>query len=178
MANPRLVNGLTTLQRLERAKQLLIEEKRRVEVTVFCRLAQVSPSTIYHNYPEYAEWARAWRDGKRGRPRGRSPVAQPRTKMKDLREAEVQVDRLQRRVDELERQLEQLSRERGRLEQEVDSLRPLKGEIEKWGRLSLILFEQLRSAGVPRATIHRVWQEIEREMVVIQGDVAPSGMVR
>lgn len=90
----------------------------------------------------------------------------PKAKVTDLQEAKDRVQRLEREVAELRRGVKDLTSERDRLSREAERVRSLEVEVQKWGRLMLILRDQLAQAGVPRETVRRVWDMVERELVL------------
>jgi hypothetical protein len=126
MANHRIVDGKTTLQRLRDEFQNLLDSGERITVVEFAFRVGISVHTLNHRYRDWAEKLRKLRDEGRSKPRKRSPVTRSREQIQGLNEAEEIITQLRQRVSDLSGQLETHKMENQKLKQRVRQ-----GEIMK-----------------------------------------------
>src|SRR2546429_4456679 len=117
MANNRIVDGKTTLQRLQEEFQNLLDSGERITVVEFARRAQISPNTLNHRHRDWAEKLRKLRDEGRSKPRKRSPVTRSREQIQASDEAGDLITQLRQRVSDLSSQLETLNKKYEKLNQ-------------------------------------------------------------
>ncbi len=87
MANYRLIDGKTTLERLQEEWQRLIDSQESVTVAEFARRAGISYHTLTHKHKDWAEKIRALRDEGRTKPRKKSPASLSREQIVELEQA-------------------------------------------------------------------------------------------
>ena len=126
MANHRIVDGKTTLQRLQDEFQNLLDSRERITVVEFARRAGISSNTLNHRYRDWAEKIRKLRDEGRSKPRKRSPVTRSREQIQGLDQAEDVITLPRQRVSDLSSQLEILNKKYEKLKQRVQQ-----GELAK-----------------------------------------------
>src|ERR1700736_6085197 len=119
MANHRIVDGKTTLQRLQEEFQNLLDSGELITVVEFAHRAKISPHTLNHRYRNWAEKLRKLRDEGRSKPRKRSPVTRSREQIQTLDEAGDLITQLRQRVSDLTGQLETLNKAHEKLKQRV-----------------------------------------------------------
>ena len=119
MANHRIVDGKTTLQRLQEEFQNLLNSGKRITVVEFARRAKISPNTLNHRHRDWAEKLRKLRDEAKSKPRKRSPVTRSREQIQGLNEAEEIITQLRQRVSDLSSQLETLNKKHEKLKQHI-----------------------------------------------------------
>src|SRR5579859_3865197 len=105
MANQAIISGKTTLERLEEQWQNLLDSQERISVTEFARRAGISYHTLTHNYKDWAEKVRKFRDEGRARPRKKSPVSLSRKQVIELGQAAEVITKLRSRIEELTKEL-------------------------------------------------------------------------
>jgi DNA repair exonuclease SbcCD ATPase subunit len=113
MANQAIIGGKTTLERLEEQWQKLLDSQERISVTEFARRADISYHTLTHNYKDWAEKVRKFRDEGRARPRKKSPVAMSREQITELEQAAEVIAKLRHRIEELTKELNAISEGEG-----------------------------------------------------------------
>lgn len=126
MANYRIVDGKTTLQRLQEEFQNLLNSGECITVVEFAHRVGISPHTLNHRYRDWAEKLRKLRDEGRSKPRKRSPVTRSREEIQGLDQAENIITLLRQRVSDLSGQLETLNKKYEKLKQCVGQ-----GELAK-----------------------------------------------
>jgi chromosome segregation ATPase len=119
MANHRIVDGKTTLQRLEDEFQNLLDSGERITVVEFAHRVGISSHTLNHRYRDWAEKLRKLRDEGRPKPRKRSPVTRSREEIQNLDEAEDIITQLRQRVSDLSSQVEALKKDYQKLKKRV-----------------------------------------------------------
>ncbi len=119
MANHRIVDGKTTLQRLQDEFQNLLDSGERITVVEFAHRAGISPNTLNHRYRDWAEKLRKLRDEGRSKPRKQSPVTRSREQIQTLDGAGDVIIQLRKRVSDLSVQLETLKKSHEKLKQRV-----------------------------------------------------------
>ena len=113
MANQLVIDGRSTRDRLQEEWQLIVDSQERVSVTEFARRAGISYDTMTHNYKDWAEKIRKFRDEGRARPRKKSPVALSREQVTELEQAAEVITRLRSRIEELTKELNAISEGEG-----------------------------------------------------------------
>lgn len=119
MANHRIVDGKTTLQRLQDEFQNLLDSGERITVIEFAHRAGISSNTLNHRYRDWAVNIRKLRDEGRSKPRKQSPVTRSREQVQGLDQAEDVITLLRQRVSDLSSQLEALNKNHEKLKQRV-----------------------------------------------------------
>lgn len=109
MANHRLINGKTTLERLQEEWQKLLDSQERITVTEFARRVDISYHTLTHTYKDWAEKVRNLRDKGRAKPRKKSPATLSSEQITELKQAAEVIVNLRNRVEDLTRKLNILS---------------------------------------------------------------------
>ena len=109
MANQAIIGGKTTLERLEEEWQKLLDSQERVSVSEFARRVGISYHTLTHNYKDWAEKVRKFRDEVRAKPRKKSPVALSREQITELEQAAEVIAKLRSRVAVLTKDLNAIS---------------------------------------------------------------------
>src|SRR5260370_9799366 len=84
MANHLVLGGRSTRERLEEEWQRIQDSQERVSVAEFARRAGISYHTLTHNYKDWAQRARNFRDEGRASPRKKSPLALTREHVIEL----------------------------------------------------------------------------------------------
>src|SRR6266568_5077450 len=113
MANQLVLGGRTTRDRLEQEWQRIQDSVERISVSEFARRAGISYHTLTHNYKDWAEKVRNFRDEGRARPRKKSPVALSREQVIELGQAAEVITKLRGRIEELTKALNTLSEGEG-----------------------------------------------------------------
>jgi chromosome segregation ATPase len=113
MANQIVIGGKSTLDRLQEEWQRILDLQERISVTEFARRAGISYHTMTHNYKDWAEKVRKFRDEGRARPRKKSPVALSREQVTELEQAAQVIAKLRRRIEELTKELNAISEGEG-----------------------------------------------------------------
>ncbi len=113
MANQAIIGGKTTQERLLEEWQRLLDSQEHVSVTEYARRARISYHTLTHNYKDWAEKVRKFRDEGRARPRKKSPVALSREQIIELEQAAEVITRLRSRIEELTKELNTISEGEG-----------------------------------------------------------------
>ena len=108
-----IIDGKTTLERLQEEWQKLLDSQEHISVSEYARRARISYHTLTHNYKDWAEKARKFRDEGRARPRKKSPVALSREQVIELEQAAEVITRLRSRVEELTKELNAISEGEG-----------------------------------------------------------------
>lgn len=109
MANYRLIDGKTTLERLQEEWQRLVESQESVTVAEFARRTGISYHTLTHKHKDWAEKIRTLRDEGRKKPRKKSPASLSREQIVELEQASEVIAKLRSRVEDLTRKLDALS---------------------------------------------------------------------
>jgi hypothetical protein len=121
-----VINGKTTLERLQEEWQRILDSQERISVTEFARRTSISYHTMTHNYKDWAEKVRKFRDEGRVRPRKKSPVSLSREQIIELEQAAEVITKLRNRVEELTKELNIVSegeRDRRKLTAQIAQLR-------------------------------------------------------
>ena len=113
MANQAIIGGKTTLERLQEEWQKLLGSQEHISVSEYARRARISYHTLTHNYKDWAEKVRKFRDEGRARPRKKSPVALSREQVIELEQAAEVITRLRSRIEELTKELNAISEREG-----------------------------------------------------------------
>jgi len=113
MANRAIIDGKATPQRLEEEWQKLFDSLDRISVTEFARRVGISYHTLTHNYKDWAEKVRKFRDEGRAKPRKKSPAALSREQVTELEQAAEVIARLRSRIEELTKELNAISEGQG-----------------------------------------------------------------
>lgn len=113
MANQAIIGGKTTLERLQEKWQKLLDSQEHISVSEYARRARISYHTLTHNYKDWAEKVRKFRDEGRVRPRKKSPAALSREQITELEQAAEVITRLRSRIEELTKQLNAISEGEG-----------------------------------------------------------------
>jgi chromosome segregation ATPase len=143
MANHRIVDGKTTLQRLKDEFQNLLDSGECITVADFSRRAGISPNTLNHRYRDWAEKIRKLRDEGRSKPRKRSPVTRSREEIQRLDQAEDVIILLRRRVSDLSSQLETLNKKYEKLKQCVRQGEQAKEQNERFRGVLISLQQEI-----------------------------------
>jgi len=126
MANHRIIDGKTTLQRLQDEFQNLLNSGERITVVEFARRVGISSHTLTHRHREWAEKVRKLRDEKRSKPRKQSPATQSREQIRNLDEASNIIIQIRQKNSELSGQVEVLKKNNQKLKQQAQQ-----GELAK-----------------------------------------------
>jgi hypothetical protein len=129
MANHKIVDGKTTLQRLQDEFQRLLSSGEHITVVEFARRAGISPHTLNHRYREWAEKLRKLRD--EGKKRRQSPVTRSREQIQQLDEAGAIIIQLRQRVSVLSGQVETLKKDNQKLKQQASQGEQAKEQNER-----------------------------------------------
>lgn len=140
MANHRIVQGMTTPQRLAAAWEKVIQAGERITVTEFARRAQISPHTLTHRYSEWATKCRARRDGA-SETTAPTRVAQ-RVQVSTWDEAEGLITSLRAENRSLKVRNDSLERERTKLGSHVQRTQEVAEENERL-RGAIVMYQQL-----------------------------------
>ena len=143
MANYKIVNGKTTLQRLQEEFQYLLNSGERITVVEFALRVGISPHTLNHRYRDWAEKLRKLRDEGRSKPRKRSPVTRSREQIQGLNEAEEIITQLRQRVSDLSGQLETHKMENQKLKQRVRQGEIMKEQNERFRGVLVSLQQEI-----------------------------------
>jgi DNA repair exonuclease SbcCD ATPase subunit len=109
MANQAIIGGKTTLERLREEWQKLLDSQEHISVSEYARRAGISYHTLTHNYRDWAERVRKFRDEGRARPRKKSPVVLSREQITELEQAAEVIAKLRSRTEELMKKLNAIS---------------------------------------------------------------------
>jgi hypothetical protein len=113
MANQLVLGGRSTRERLEEEWQRIQDSEEHISVSEFARRAGISYHTLTHNYKDWAQRVRNFRDEGRARPRKKSPVALSREQVIELGQAAEVITKLRGRIEELTKELNTLSEGEG-----------------------------------------------------------------
>lgn len=113
MANQLVIGGRSTQDRLQEEWQRIVDSQERVSVTEFARRAGISYDTMTHNYKDWAQKVRNFRDEGRARPRKKSSVTLSREQVIELGQAAEVITKLRGRIEELTKELNTLSEGEG-----------------------------------------------------------------
>ena len=154
---------MTTEQKIEATWREIVEKDLSPSVTAFSKMAGVSTSSIYHNYPEWADKIKQRRDDAQGAKK-KSPVTKKVSdsehKMKE------QIKLLQTELYAVKKQvveLAQIAEERDILASEVEILKQ-RNEFLVGGYQYLI--EQLQLAGVKQEKIRNIHKAFEKNILI------------
>lgn len=143
MANYRIVDGKTTLQRLQEEFQNLLNSGERITVVEFAHRVRISSHTLSHRYREWAEKIRKLRDEGRSKPRKRSPVTRSREQIQGLDQAEDVITLLRQRVSDLSSQLETLNKKYEKLKQHIRQGEQAKEQNERFRGVLVSLQQEI-----------------------------------
>jgi len=113
MTNQVVIGGKSTLERLQEEWQRILDSQEHISVTEFARRTGISYHTVTHNYKDWAEKVRTFRDEGRARPRKKSPVALSREQITELEQAAEVITKLRGRIEELTKKLNAISEGEG-----------------------------------------------------------------
>ena len=113
MGNQLVLGGRSTRDRLKEEWQRIQDSQERISVSEFARRAGISYHTLTHNYKDWAQRVRNFRDEGRARPRKKSPVALSREQVIELGQAAEVITKLRGRIEELTKELNTLSEGEG-----------------------------------------------------------------
>jgi vacuolar-type H+-ATPase subunit I/STV1 len=131
LANYRLIDGKTTLERLQEEWQKLVDLKESITVTEFARRTGISYHTLTHQHKDWAEKVRRLRDEGRTKPRKKSPASLSREQIAELEQASEVIAKLRSRVEDLTRKLNAFSEEEGDRRKLVEQNQQLKEVNER-----------------------------------------------
>lgn len=155
MANQAIIDGKTTQERLQQEWQKLLDSQEHISVTEYARRARISYHTLTHNYKNWAEKVRKFRDEGRARPRQKSPIALSREQITELEQAAEVITRLRSRIEELTKELNTISEGESDRRQLVAQIAQLKEGNERLrGVIASIQQDVVRYA--PPALGHRL----------------------
>ncbi len=109
MANQAIIGGKTTLERLQEEWQKLLDSQEHISVAEYARRTCISYHTLTHNYKDWAEKVRKFRDEGRIKSRKKSPVVLSREQIIELEQAAQVINRLRSRIEELTKELNAIS---------------------------------------------------------------------
>jgi transposase len=116
---------------LEEEWQKLLDSRERISVTEFARRVGISYHTLTHNYKNWAEKVREFRDEGRARPRKKSPGALSREQVTELEQAAEVIAKLRSRVEALTKELNAISEGEGDRRKLVAQIAELKEVNER-----------------------------------------------
>jgi hypothetical protein len=105
MANQLVLGGRSTRDRLKEEWQRIQDSEERISVSEFARRTGISYHTLTHNYKDWAQKVRNFRDEGRARPRKKSPVTLSREQVIELGQAAEMITKLRGRIEELTKEL-------------------------------------------------------------------------
>lgn len=118
MANRRVVDGISTEERIAATFTAIQKSGERITLTEFARRAKVGYSTLCHEYRDWAERIRHHRDGARGRKTGGRRAVSPGTG-----EGESLIRQLRKELTAAQQERDELRQQVPALRNEVDLLR-------------------------------------------------------
>jgi len=155
-----------TLKKIQETWDRVIENDRHPTMAEFARIAGVGASTIYHNYPEWAQQIQKRRDKKHGK-RKASPVTKSREK-ESLKAATEQIRLLQIENHRLTTTLEEADKELQKLRLKLQEF----DEIEKQNQFLLggfdYLIDQLVARGMTKEKVATIWDMFEKHILPVQ----------
>jgi hypothetical protein len=131
MANQLVLGGRSTRDRLKEEWQRIQDSEERISVSEFARRTGISYHTLTHNYKDWAQKVRNFRDEGRARPRKKSPVALSREQVIELGQAAEVITKLRGRIEELTKELNTLSEGEGDRRKLVTRIAELKEGNER-----------------------------------------------
>lgn len=131
MANQLVLGGRSTRDRLKEEWQRIQDSEERISVSEFARRTGISYHTLTHNYKDWAQKVRNFRDEGRARPRKKSPVALSREQIIELGQAAEVITKLRGRIEELTKELNTLSEGEGDRRKLVTRIAELKEGNER-----------------------------------------------
>lgn len=170
MANKRIVDGKTTLQRLHDEFQNLLDSGERITVVEFARRAKISPNTLNHRYRVWAEKLRELRDEGRSKPRKRSPVTRSREQIQGLDEAGDVITQLRQHVSELLGQVEALKKDNQKLKQLVRQSELAKEQNERLRGVLVSLQQEIVRFMTPEQSSRLLLMIEEHAAIPLQGN--------
>jgi len=143
MANQRIVDGMTTPERLAEAFQHLLDSGERVSVAEFARRAKISYPMLNHKYRDWAEKVRNLRDADEPEPRKRSPVTLSHEEITEFSQAIETLVKLRQQNQSLSSQVEKLTKENKRLKTQVANCKQEKEYNERLRGLVISLQQEI-----------------------------------
>jgi vacuolar-type H+-ATPase subunit I/STV1 len=131
LANYHLIDGKTTLERLQEEWQKLVDSRESVTVAEFARRTGIAYHTLTHKYKDGAEKIRMLRDEGRTKPRKKSPASLSREQIVELEQASEVIAKLRSRVEDLTRKLNDFSEGEGDRQKLVEQNQQLKEVNER-----------------------------------------------
>jgi transcriptional antiterminator len=166
MANQIVIDGKTTLERLQEEWQRIFDSQERISVTEFAHRVGISYHTMTHNYKDWAEKVRKFRDEERIKPRKKSPVSLSREQVTELEQAAEVIAKLRSRIEELTKKLNAISEGESDRRKLAIQLAELK-EVNERLRGIIVSIQQEIVRYAPPELGHRLIELIEKHAAAV-----------
>jgi len=153
----KIINGKSTVERIAEEWDRIRAENLKLSVVDFCKRVGISVSSLYHNYPEWAEQIRKWRDGEKIRVL--SPMTKKREKVSQA-EAIQLVDKLRKELISLKSENEKLKGEKEKLSKSVKKLEKQQKHNEVLRSVQMQLGNKLRKY-LPNQKVNTILIELQ-----------------
>lgn len=155
-----------TVNKIVTAWNDIIHNNEYPSLSSFAKKAGVAASTLYHNYPDWANKVAERRDKKRGGERRRSPVTLPREK-ENLRQANEQIKLLMTELHASNKKLEKAESEIKEINIKLQNYE----QLDKQNQFLLggfyYLIEQLELRGATSQQIELIWNMFEKQILTV-----------
>lgn len=125
----RIVSGKDTRQRIEEEWENITSLKnRKITITSFCKNVKITTTSLYHNYPDWAEKIRLWIDEGRTTPRKQTHMTKKRLSDSDAIQL---IERLRKELSNTQKQLTEVTNQRDIYKKRSKDYEDMKTENDK-----------------------------------------------
>ncbi len=155
----KVVKGKNTKERLAACWEEVVSDKQdRPTVKEFAKRANISESTLYHCYPEFAEKIKLRRDEPLSHPRRLSPVTQKKKRESDS-ESFALIDKLRKELLSVTAELDDIKKDRDRWMRQAKDAKEKQEQNERL-RAVIMKFPDVLKRHLDSHTAYMVLDEI------------------